>query len=330
MIGRAPDVLLVTGTAGFVGRHLADAFAARGSTVVAVDPRPMPTRSAGQEVRRCGAGDARLLAEVRSGRYTAVVHQGAITDTLCTDEAALYATNVQEPLALADACATSATVLVYASSNAVYGAIRHRRPVPEDAVDDRAACSGPLNGYGRSKLALDRAMTERHGAGVGAGLRWAALRYTNVFGAGEEPKGRMSSILGQWLRAAAAGRRVDAFADTLLAARDFVPVAHVVDAVEAILADGVPSGVYNLGSGLAVTFADVLGWCAELAVGPLDVRLVPNPVADRYQYWTCADMTRLRTVLPGLRTLALDDIRAAAGELFRGACGGRHHGVATI
>jgi ADP-L-glycero-D-manno-heptose 6-epimerase len=326
--GRGWD-LLVTGAAGFIGGHLADAFTARGSTVVAVDPRPMSTPAAGLEVRRCRAADVRLLAEVRAGRYTAVVHQGAITDTLCTDEAALHAANVEEPIALADACATSATVLVYASSNAVYGAIRHRCPVPEDAVDDPASCSGPLNGYGRSKLALDRAMTARHGTGAGAGLRWTALRYTNVFGAGEERKGPMASVLGRWLRSAAAGERVDAFADTLLAARDYVPVAHVVDAVEAVLADGVPSGVYNLGSGHAVTFADVLGWCAELSPGPLDVRLVPNPVTDRYQYWTCADMTRLRAALPGLPRLGLDDIRAAAGALFRGARGGGHRAVPT-
>lgn len=304
--------VLVTGAAGFIGRHVVAACCDAGWTVTAVDRRDQDPHAGRAETLREDAAAPSVLARVRAKDYAAVVHQAAITDTLADDERLVAHENVSVPLRLAQACAESGTALVYASSSSVYGAIAERRPIAEAEVHDRSKCSGPLNAYARSKLTLDQAMSCRDDD-----LRWVGLRYTNVFGTGEEPKGSMACILSQIVRRAAQGERIELFDDTLDACRDYLPVGALAEAVVRLLDDRVPPGVYNLGSGHAVSFARLLGWCRAFCGTDPDVHLVPNPIANRYQFWTCADMTALRRSLPGLSHLSIEDVRAAAHDLYR-------------
>jgi ADP-L-glycero-D-manno-heptose 6-epimerase len=308
--------VLVTGSSGFVGQHVAAALAAGGWRVTGVDLVPPNRTGAGVRHVTADAADARVLAEVAAGRYAAVVHQAAITDTLESDWVRLRSVNVDGALALARACAAAGSRFVYASSHSVYGTVRRRVPVAEGDEYDGALCSGPLNLYARSKLQLD----DRMAGEFGSALAWAGLRYTNVFGDGELPKGRMACILTQLVRAAATGERLTVFADSLTAARDYVPVTVVADAVRRLVEApaAVESGVYNLGSGHAVTFATVVEWCARFGDGPLDVRLVTNPKPAAYQYWTCADNARLDAALPDRSRVAPGDLMAEAERLYRG------------
>jgi ADP-L-glycero-D-manno-heptose 6-epimerase len=303
--------ILVTGAAGFIGAHLASACTWAGFTVTALDPRPILASFA--NVVQGPAGSAAVVADVRAGRYRAVLHQGGISSTLESDVDLLRAVNVDEPLALAEACAATGTYFAYASSHSVYGTIRGRFAVTERDVDDRDRCTGPLNAYAWSKLTLDREMAARFGTDAA----WSGYRYTNVFGTGEEHKGPMASIISQLLRQSARGRRLRLFADTLEACRDYVPVEVVVETMLAAIAEPPPSGVYNLGSGVPVSFTALLGWCAELrADGELEVLLTPNPVQDRYQYWTCADQSATGKVLAPARARTVEEVRMAAHRLY--------------
>ncbi|WP_405059140.1 NAD-dependent epimerase/dehydratase family protein [Kribbella sp. NBC_01505] len=308
--------LLVTGAAGFVGCHLVRAAAFEGWQVTAVDLRPLPA-DAGPVTRELRSDFAapQVLSLVRDGRFVAVLHQAAITNTLETDVDRLHSTNVTKAVQLARVCADAGTVFVYASSHSVYGRIHRHAAVPESAADDSLICTGPLNPYGWSKLQLDRLVPE-----IAPGrFNWAGLRYTNVFGAGEGSKGAMASIISQLVQGAAADGAVRLFADTLTASRDYVPVEHVVDCLLRILRDPIPVGVYNLGSGHAVSFAKLLEWCSEFRAGKeLTVRLSANPIPDRYQYWTCADMAALNKAL-GISHLGLDVVHAAAEALYHDA-----------
>lgn len=308
-----PDRIMITGAAGFIGGYLARACLDAGWAVTAVDlKRPDSLAALGSEVVQADAAEPGVLSRVRSGEFAAVLHQAAITDTLEDDWDALAEANVRVPEKIARACADSGTLLVYASSSSVYGKIRGTHPVPESAAGNPLRCSGPLNAYGRSKLLLDERMREMAGA-----LPWMGLRYTNVFGPGEEPKGRMASIISQLLRGAAESGRVTLFSDTLPAARDYIPVDTVAEVVLRLLQVPVPSGIYNLGSACPVSFATLARWCAEFRDdGTLDVRLVPNPIPDRYQYFTCADMTALRHAMPELHAVGPESIRRAAAVLY--------------
>ncbi len=314
-----PPAVLLTGAAGFVGRHVGYALRASGWSVLAIDLRSRGLGPDGRGIELVDSADPRILRDVARGHFDAVVHQAAISDTLETDRRLLTTQNVRKALDLAGACAESRTRFIYASSSSVYGHIVTAEAVAEDAVHDRARCTGPLNEYARSKLTLDEEMASRHPDG----LEWAGLRYTNVFGTGEEHKGRMASIISQLITRAADRRPLELFADTLLASRDYIPVEFVAATIVAVLHRGVPAGIYNVGSGTALSFARLLEWCAAFAApDPLEVRLTPNPYADRYQYWTCADLTRLRTALPHLPTVRLQEVEAAASSLFTARRGG--------
>ncbi|GLL02131.1 NAD-dependent epimerase/dehydratase family protein [Dactylosporangium matsuzakiense] len=303
------DRVLVTGAAGFIGGRVAEDLERHGWDVTAIDLRAAPGG-------RTLCGDYRgpeLHDQVRSGRFSAVVHQAAVSDTLQMDRALLDAMNTSGALALAESALVGGATFLYASSFSVYGRIRHDSPVAEDDVHDDALCSGPLNPYAESKLALDRAMIDM----TDRGLLWAGLRYTNVFAAGERLQGRASSIISQILTKAARGDRIDLFADTMRASRDYVPAATVCAAVRGLLDSDFTPGVYNLGSGHATSFGDLLGWCAEFGGGrPADVRLVDNPIPDRYQYWTCADVSKLRAALPGWAGADIDVVRGEAEAVF--------------
>ncbi|MGW2090305.1 NAD-dependent epimerase/dehydratase family protein [Streptomyces sp. NPDC001880] len=310
---------LVTGAAGFIGRHTVTAFHRTGHQVTAVDLRPAPAPLVHKaRWRRGNFTDPELLAEIAAGQYATVVHQADISDTRAPAGSKLTETNTLGPLRLADACRTGGTRLIYASSHSVYGTLHHRTPITETADTDPSRCSGPLNPYAASKLALDQQMRARHTTG----LAWTGLRHTNVFGADETDKGPMASILSQLLRQAAHTGTVRVFDDSLTAARDYIPVRTVATTIVqlATALRPVPAGVYNPGAGCAISFADIVQRCARLhrqATGQiLHVELVPNPVTDAYQYFTCADMTMLDKALPDRPAASAVSIEDRAAELF--------------
>ncbi|MGB6164849.1 MAG: NAD-dependent epimerase/dehydratase family protein [Pseudonocardiaceae bacterium] len=307
------DRVLVTGAAGFIGGRLAVALNEAGWEVTSVDTRRMSAAVRSQS--RAITSDYReadLLARVRAGEFRAVVHQGAISNTLEFDWARLKEMNLEGSLALAEACLSGSAVFVYASSFSVYGRIFRTVPVAEDAVDDNNLCSGPLNLYAESKLALDRAMPHF----TGCGLRWAGLRYTNVFAEGEE-QDRASSVISQMVTKAARRQRIELFADTLQASRDYVPMNFVSSVVRGLLRVDFEPGCYNTGAGQAVSFATLLQWCTEFDDGgPVDVHPIPNPIGSRYQYWTCANVSKLLAALPQLRPVTLSEVYEEARRMF--------------
>jgi ADP-L-glycero-D-manno-heptose 6-epimerase len=305
--------ILVTGAAGFIGSHVVAACRRAEWTVTGLDIRAPGPAAGGEGWITGAAGSADVLREIRAGRYQAVVHQAGITSTLETDESLLSDVNVGQSLAIADACSAAGALFIYASSHSVYGKAHRRVPLAEQDAADRDVCTGPVNLYARSKLDLDDAV-----AGRPAGSsRWVGLRYTNVFGQGEQHKGRMASIISQLLRRSAQGKPLVLFEDTLAACRDYIPVVAVAGTVVALLEREVPAGVYNLGSGIPVSFSTLVEWCASFSGADPVVELLPNPVESGYQYWTCADMAKLHACLPALRRLTRADIRSAAHELFQ-------------
>jgi ADP-L-glycero-D-manno-heptose 6-epimerase len=287
-IDRSADrPVVVTGSSGFIGGAIVRRLRTGGRHVVTVDLRGSPDH-------KMDATDPELLSAIRGGTFHGVVHQAGISNTLVQDADLLLKQNTSKPLALADACAAVGVPFIYASSFSVYGRTGRRAVAEEDV----ASASGPLNPYALSKLRLDEEMTTRY-----PGADWLGLRYTNVFGPNEPIRGRMASIISQWLARSARGETIEIFEGTQRSGRDYVEVDRIAAVIERRLdsaAQEGPRGVFNLGSGVTLMFDELIGWCGEFANGPLSVRCIPFTIEHQYQHWTEADMSRLIPWYPEL------------------------------
>jgi ADP-L-glycero-D-manno-heptose 6-epimerase len=307
---------IITGGAGFVGSNLVAALLARrpGSRTVVIDNfRSGSFANLVEACQRKGLGpfDGEVIAGstaaldmpaiIAAARPAAVFHLGAITDTTLADESEMLRENVGGFTAMMGACAAADIPLVYASSAATYGTppqTRDRVPYPIDAAGT------PNNVYGFSKWMMEtehRRFVERlssSGAGVPPAMpHIVGLRYFNVFGPGEARKGKMASMVYQLACQLLEGKRPRIFEDGSQA-RDQVYVDDVVDCtIAAAGLDGRPitPGIYNLGSGLATSFNDIIA-ALRPALGlserdrPTDYFPMPPAIRAFYQDYTCADM----------------------------------------
>ena len=278
--------VLVTGGAGFIGSNLAKRLAADGHGVTAVDDF-----SSGHwtnlvdfpgDIVTCDvASEPTRLASLPP--FDAIFHQASITDTTVMDQRKMMHNNVEGFRHLLEAAARWGSRVVWASSAATYG----RGPAPMKESDP----AKPLNVYGYSKLAMERLAAD-----------WAprlkhpivGLRYFNVYGAGENHKGKFASMIGQLARQMRAGKRPRIFTDGEQK-RDFVYIDDVVAANLAALACKT-SGVFNVGSGAAASFNRVVEELNRALKTDLQPEYFENPYAF-FQTWTEADLSRSREML---------------------------------
>lgn len=278
--------ILVTGGAGFIGANIAAALTRRpGTEVVVVDDF-----SSGDwrnlihvdcEVRAADCDDPALLDEIALGKFSAIFHEAAITDTTILDQRRMVEANTNAFAAILAASCASGTRIVYASSAGTYG----NSPAP-NAIGQGEI---PENIYGFSKLAMDRVARrwyDRHPAPI------VGLRYFNVYGPGEHHKNEKSgnktaSMILQLYELAKAGKQPRLFKHGEQM-RDFVYIRDVVDANLAGLAAG-RSGVCNVGSGKARTFNDIVTILGDELDCQLVTEYFDNPFSF-YQMHTEAEM----------------------------------------
>jgi ADP-L-glycero-D-manno-heptose 6-epimerase len=300
--------LIVTGAAGFIGSNLVKALNARGERgIVAVDNLARADKVANlADVEIADFVDKRdLLRRLGSLQgATAVLHQGACSDTMESDGRYMMENNYEYSKALLDWCQDRRVPFIYASSASVYGAGRTFREAREH--------EGPLNVYGYSKFLFDQVVRNRlpHRTSQVAGFR-----YFNVYGPREAHKGRMASVAFHFFNQYLADAHVKLFdgSDGFGAGeqiRDFIAVDDVVRVNMFFLDHPGISGIFNVGTGRAQSFNDVAVatvnavrrargedalTLAEMREGGV-IRYVPFPpqLVGKYQSYTQADMTALR------------------------------------
>ncbi len=296
-------MILVTGGAGFIGSNIVAALSEAGREIAVCDR----LRDNDKWRNIAKADIAELISpedlsdwlSVRSS-LEAVIHMGAISSTTVTDADLTFRVNVELSTRLWQWCAGHATPFIYASSAATYGAGE------QGFVDDQRLEAlmrlRPLNAYGWSKCFFDRRVAKWLSRGEPAPPQWAGLKFFNVYGPNEYHKGSMQSVVAQKFPLAADGRPITLFRsyDARYAdggqLRDFVYVRDCVDVVLWLLASPGVSGIFNLGTGEARSFADIARAMAAALGAEPSIEYIPMPEAIRpnYQYYTQADMTRLR------------------------------------
>jgi ADP-L-glycero-D-manno-heptose 6-epimerase len=296
-------MLLVTGGAGFIGSNVVAALNEAGRADVAVCDllghdgkwRNLAKRQLADIVP-----PAELPTWLDGRRLDAIVHLGAISDTTATDGDVVIETNFRLSTRLLDWCTATATPFIYASSASTYG------DGAQGFRDDNSilALKGlrPMNLYGWSKHLFDMAVAERAARGDKLPPQWAGLKFFNVFGPNEYHKGAMMSVLARRFDDIKAGRAVQLFKSHREGIadgdqrRDFIYVDDVVRVMMWLLATPSVSGIFNVGTGKARSFRDMmLAAYAALGAAP-NIQYVEMPEAIRgsYQYFTQSDVERLR------------------------------------
>ena len=294
-------VILITGGAGFIGSNLVAHFAERADVVVC-DRLGQDDRW--RNIADCdiadlvGADDLSDFLAGNADQIDVVVHMGAISSTTERDVDLIMRTNFKLPQHLWRWCARNDSRLVYASSAATYG----------DGAggfnDDETALARlrPLNPYGWSKHLFDRWVQRSLAAGQAHPPQWAGLKFFNVYGPNEEHKGSMQSVVRQFAPIAKAGDPVPLFRshrpDVADGAqrRDFVTVADCVAVVDWLVRNASVNGLYNVGTGQSRTFAD-LATAVFTALGReprVEYVDIPAAIRERYQYFTQAEVGKLR------------------------------------
>jgi ADP-L-glycero-D-manno-heptose 6-epimerase len=296
-------VILVTGGAGFIGSNIVAALCQRGAAVVVCDR--LRDKDKWRNLAKANIADIIKPEDLDAwltgrSRLDAIVHMGAISSTTVTDADLTFDVNVSFSTRLWQWCADHDTPYIYASSAATYGA--GEQGFNDDDRLESLLRLRPLNAYGWSKSFFDRRVANIVARGGQTPPQWVGLKFFNVYGPNEYHKGSMRSVVAQKFPLASAGAPITLFKshDPRYAdggqLRDFVYVRDCVDVVLWLLGRPKVSGIFNLGTGEARSFADVARAIAAALGVPANIEYIPMPEAIRpnYQYFTQADMTRLR------------------------------------
>jgi ADP-L-glycero-D-manno-heptose 6-epimerase len=296
-------MILLTGGAGFIGSNLLAALSDSGAEVAVVD-----RLRDGAKWRNIAKHQVAELVEPENlwdfigaePPIQRVVHLGAISSTTATDGDLVARTNFTLSQRLWEWCADAEVPLAYASSAATYG---DGSAGFDDAFSAEAlARLRPLNLYGWSKHAFDRWVAREIDLGRARPPEWLGLKFFNVYGPNEYHKGAMVSVVKVKHDEFAKGGPATLFRSDQAGladgaqARDFIWVGDCVTVLRWWLDAPAASGLFNLGTGQARTYRDLVSAVAramgvEDRVGWIDM---PDALRGQYQNFTQARMDRLR------------------------------------
>ena len=292
-------MIVITGAAGFIGSALISRLNAEGIyNLMLVD-------DFSNQLKQRNYSSKKFLNTINRFEFLEwfplqadsvefVFHLGARTDTTEFRKEILDELNLDYSKLIFKICAENKIPMVYASSAATYGSGEFGYNDDEMLISKLQ----PLNPYGVSKNEFDKWVLLQNECPP----FWCGLKFFNVFGPNEFHKGRMASVVMHGFNQINETGKLKLFRSHKLGVkdgeqqRDFIYVKDVVEVLRWLMNNSTPSGIYNLGAGEARTFLDLAkATFAALNLQPqIEWIDIPEDIKEKYQYYTQANMNKLR------------------------------------
>lgn len=302
--------ILLTGAAGFIGSYLLGYLNKEGyHNIIIADDFSEEDKwfnfDSKQFVEKVDRGELFDWLKSNNPKIDFVFHLGARTDTTEFDYSIHEKLNVEYSKKIWNYCAEKNIPLIYASSAATYGSGELGYKDDHDLVEKL----NPLNPYGVSKNEFDKWVLKQAPDSRLPTPYWAGLKFFNVYGPNEYHKGRMASMIFHGFNQIQKTGKVKLFKSHKAEfrdggqLRDFIYVEDVAKVCCWMMKSMVNNqwsrennGIYNLGTGKARTFDD-LAKATFAAMGKepvIEYIDMPVDIREKYQYFTEADMSKLR------------------------------------
>lgn len=294
-------MIIVTGAAGFIGSGLISRLNQEGfSNIIAVDDFSKIEKAENLEGKtikeRVERSSLFEWLDENNKDVEFIFHIGARTDTTEFDVNIFNELNLDYSKQIWEKCVAYQIPLVYASSAATYG-------LGELGYDDNESLIPqlkPLNPYGDSKNDFDIWALKQEKKP----FFWVGLKFFNVYGPNEYHKGRMASVIFHAFNQIKATDKMKLFRSHNPdfkdgeQMRDFIYVKDLIDVCLFFMHHRKDSGIYNLGSGKARTFKDLVTNTFLAMDKTPDISFIDTPadIRDKYQYFTQANMSKLHAI----------------------------------
>ena len=311
--------ILITGGAGFIGSNLAFYFQKNypDSKVILFDKFRSEETFSNGNLKSFGhfknllgfngiviSGDINNkddLKRLEEYKFDYIFHEAAISDTTVLDQKIMIDTNVNAFRDLLNMAVMMKATVVYASSAATYG--------NSDVFE--VGKESPNNVYGFSKLMMDNLAKEYYNK-----IKLVGLRYFNVYGEREYFKNKTASMVLQFGLQLLRGENAKLFEGSDKIKRDFIYIEDIIQAN--IKATNARNGVYNVGTGIARSFQDIVDILKKELKIEREDKYIPNPFASQYQYFTQANIENTKKELGYEPRFSLEDgIKSYIPEIKR-------------
>ena len=293
-------MILVTGGFGFIGSNLIKALNARGiSEIIVVDDLTDGNKM--MNLNGTAFGDYYdvdsffdTFSDWDSVKF--IFHEGAISSTRETNGTLLMKRNFEFSEKLLRKSFEHKIPFQYASSASVYG------DMPANFRVHESTSMYPQTPYAFSKYMFDKKIIKLMESEYSSKFEFniQGLRYFNVYGENELHKKDQASPITKFTIQARETGKIKLFSGSESIFRDFVCVEDIVQAKIELAFNKMNSGIFNLGTGAPESFARVAEIIAQRENAKVETVPFPKEYQTKYQYWTCADMTKLRDA--GIKT----------------------------